>query len=195
MGAFPNLSRNVPFCPRLSSFVLLGAQNGDKSGQKRTNEDKTGHFGTNWETPPFSIYPHLALLKNRAIRDSNRVIRAETGTKPDLETRTIATEIATAPFGQHCADLNTEAEKRKAYTTTTERKSFGELFWPKRKTFQAGGGYQNPVKTRKTISTTEIFPLWPPFFSAKKSSALEQGGVCFLFPSRRAFSPEQLSEP
>ena len=23
MGAFPNLSRNVPFCPRLSSFVLI----------------------------------------------------------------------------------------------------------------------------------------------------------------------------
>ena len=63
MGVFPNLSRNVPFCPRLSSFVLLGARNGDKSGQKRTNGDKTGHFGTNWETPPYSIYPHLALLK------------------------------------------------------------------------------------------------------------------------------------
>ena len=62
MGAFPNLSRNVPFYPRLSSIVLLGARNGDKSGQKRTNRDKTGHFGTNWETPPFSIYPHLALL-------------------------------------------------------------------------------------------------------------------------------------
>ena len=62
MGAFPNLSRNVPFCPRLS-FVLLGARNGDKSGQKRTDGDKTGHFGTNLETPPFSIYPHLALAK------------------------------------------------------------------------------------------------------------------------------------
>ena len=73
--------------------------------------------------------------------------------------------------------------KKKKYTTTTERKSFGELFWPQRKTFQVGGGYKNPMKTRKTISTTEIFPLWPPFFfSAKKSSALEQGGVCFLFP-------------
>ena len=62
MGAFPNLSRNVPFCPRLSSFVLLGARNEEKSGQKRTNGDKTGHLRTNWETPPFSIYPHLALL-------------------------------------------------------------------------------------------------------------------------------------
>ena len=75
------------------------------------------------------------------------------------------------------------AEKKKAYTTTTERKSFGELFWTQRKTFQAGGGYKNPIKTRKTMSTTEIFPLWTPLFSGKKSSALEQGGVCFLFPS------------
>ena len=37
------------------------------------------------------------------------------------------------------------------------------------------------MKTRKPISTTEIFPLWPPFFSEKKRSALEQGGVCFPF--------------
>ena len=65
-----------------------------------------------------------------------------------------------------------------------ERKSFGELFWPQRKTLQVGGGYKNRMKSRKTTSTTEIFPLWPPFFSAKKTSALEQGGVCFLFPSR-----------
>ena len=76
-----------------------------------------------------------------------------------------------------------KTEKKKAYTTTTERKSFGELFWPQRKTFQAGGGYKNPIKTRKD-HTTEIFPLWTPFFSAKKSSALEQGGVWFLFPSK-----------
>ena len=40
------------------------------------------------------------------------------------------------------------------------------------------------MKTRKTISTTEILPLWPPFFSAKKSSTLEQGSVCFLFLQR-----------
>ena len=41
------------------------------------------------------------------------------------------------------------SEKKKAYTTTTKRKSFGELFWPQRETFQAGGGYKNPTKTRK----------------------------------------------
>ena len=84
--------------------------------------------------------------------------------------------------------IGLDAEKKKAYTTITERKSFGELFWSQRKTFQAGGGYKNPIKTRKTISTTEIFPLWTPFFSAKKSSALEQGGVRFLFPNGRALN-------
>ena len=57
------VSQFVPFCPCLSSFVLLGGRNGDKSGQKRTKRDKTGHLGTNWETPPFSILPLLALLK------------------------------------------------------------------------------------------------------------------------------------
>ena len=49
-GGVPNLSRHVPFCPRLSSFVLLGAQNGDKSGQKRTNGDKTD-TGQIWKRP------------------------------------------------------------------------------------------------------------------------------------------------
>ena len=45
---------------------------------------------------------------------------------------------------------------------------------PKIATFQLG------TKTIKTISTTEIFPLWPPIFFGKKSSSLEQGGVCFF---------------
>ena len=49
-------------------------------------------------------------------------------------------------------------EKKKAYTTTTERKSFGELFWPQRKTFQAGGRHKKPLQTRKA----KIFPLWWP---------------------------------
>ena len=52
---------------------------------------------------------------------------------------------------------NDEAEKKKAYTTTTERKSFGELFWPKRKTFQTGGGYKNPIKKPGTSSVAPIF--------------------------------------
>ena len=90
--------------------------------------------------------------------------------------------------------LGTTPEKKKAYTTTTARKPFGELFWPQRKTFQVGGGYKNPIKTRKTISTTEIFPLWTPCFPAKKCSALEQGGVCFLFPSTQISGKRSRSE-
>ena len=66
----------------------------------------------------------------------------------------------------------------------------GSFGWTK-KTFQAGGGYKNLIKTRKTISTTEIFPLWPPlFFWAKKSSALKQGGECFLIPSPHSIFPK-----
>ena len=73
-------------------------------------------------------------------------------------------------------------EKTKAYTTTTEGKSFGELFWPQRKTFQVGGGYKNPMETRKTISTTEIFPLWPPFFRQRKVLHWSRVVNAFFFP-------------
>ena len=78
-------------------------------------------------------------------------------------------------------------EKKKAYTTTNKRKSFGEPFWPQRETFQVGGGYKNPMKTRKTIHLPpKSFLCGPHFFFGKGNSALEQGGVCFAFPSRRA---------
>ena len=68
----PEMSRFVPVCPLLS---FLGAQNGDKSGQKRTTGDKTGHFGTNWETPPFRIHPHLALLNSRESEIASAPVR------------------------------------------------------------------------------------------------------------------------
>ena len=77
------------------------------------------------------------------------------------------------------------SEKKKAYTTTTERKFVGELFWPQRKTFQAGGGYKNPIKLRQAISTTNFFPLWSPFFGKEKF--LTGGGRCMLSFSRADF--------
>ena len=67
-----------------------------------------------------------------------------------------------------------KTEKKEAFTTTTERKSFGELFWLQRKTFQTGG---NHIYHRNLSSVA-------PIFFGKESSALEQGGVCFLFPSQ-----------
>ena len=51
MEAFPNLSRNVPFCPHLFSFVLLGSRNRDKRGQTGTKQDISGQIGKR---------PHLA---------------------------------------------------------------------------------------------------------------------------------------
>ena len=60
----PEMSRFLPVCPLLSQFVpVLGPP---QEGQKRTNGDKTGHFGTHWETPPFRIRPHLAFLETFA---------------------------------------------------------------------------------------------------------------------------------
>ena len=82
--------------------------------------------------------------------------------------------------------LLSPTEKKKAYTTTTtERKSFGELFWLQRKTFQTGGRYKNPIKTRKTISTTKIFPLWHPFLFRKEKFCTGAGRCAFFFPAPR----------
>ena len=53
------VSQFVPKCPVLSPFVLFCPDLSPFRAPRRTNGDKTGHFGTNWETPPFSIYPHL----------------------------------------------------------------------------------------------------------------------------------------
>ena len=45
-----------------------------------------------------------------------------------------------------------------------------------------------PYKNQENhIYHRNLSSVAPVFFSAKKSSALEQGGVCFLFPSRFAF--------
>ena len=60
------------------------------------------------------------------------------------------------------------------------------IFWPQRKTFQAGGGYKNPIKIRKAISTTEIFPPWTPFFFGKEKFCTGAGRCMpfFFFPVR-----------
>ena len=80
-------------------------------------------------------------------------------------------------------NLNDYTEKKKAHTTTTERNAFGELFWPQRKTFQAGGGYKIPIQTRKAVSTTEIFPLWTPFFCKEEKFCTGAGRCMVSFPS------------
>ena len=60
------------------------------------------------------------------------------------------------------------AAEMEVYTTTTERKYFGELFWPQRKTFQAGGRYKNPIKPGRTDLPPKSFLCGPHFFGNKK---------------------------
>ena len=73
--------------------------------------------------------------------------------------------------------------KKKAYTTNTDRKSFGKLFWTQKNTSRPVVDTKTLLKNRESMSTTKIFPLWPPFLlPEKKNYSLEQGGVWFLFP-------------
>ena len=68
MGVDANwgVSQFVPKCPVLSPFVLFCPELSPFRAPRRTKEDKRGQNGAfreNWETSPFSIYPHKALLK------------------------------------------------------------------------------------------------------------------------------------
>ena len=74
------------------------------------------------------------------------------------------------------------------------KKIFRRTFLASKKNFPGRWWIQKTlIKTRKSMSTTEIFPLWTPFFPAKKTSALEQGGVCFLFPRNGIPSLDRVS--
>ena len=93
-------------------------------------------------------------------------------------------------------------EKKQSVHDHHRKKIFWGTFWPQRKTFQVGGGYENPMKTKKAISTTEIFPLWPPLFFGKEefctgpsgSNELSANGwniVCYVWPGPLALeAPE-----
>ena len=76
--------------------------------------------------------------------------------------------------------------EEKAYTTTPERKALETFSGLKKKknkkTFQAGGRYKNPIKTREAISTTEILPLWPPFLRKREVPHWSRVVYGFIFP-------------
>ena len=46
---------------------------------------------------------------------------------------------------------------------------------------------KSPIKTRKAISTAEIYPLWPPFFSAKKVPHWSRAVYAFFSQNIRRF--------
>ena len=56
--------------------------------------------------------------------------------------------------------------------------NFSGGLWPRKTIRGPVVDTKNPVRIRETISTTKISPLWPPFLSERKSSSLDQGGVC-----------------
>ena len=76
-------------------------------------------------------------------------------------------------------------EKKKAYTTTTERKAFGEFVWLQRKTFQTGGRYKKPyINQESHIYHRNISSVAPIFLG--KGKFCTGAGRCML-----PFSQEQ----
>ena len=49
-----------------------------------------------------------------------------------------------------------QSKEEKTYTTTTERESFGKLCWPSEELSRPVVHAKTPIKTRETISTTEL---------------------------------------
>ena len=86
-------------------------------------------------------------------------------------------------FKGFLVDFLSDGEEKSVHDHT-KRESFRELFWPQTRTFWAGGGYKNPIQTRKTISTTEIFHQWAPiFFGKEKFLHWSRAVYAFFFPS------------
>ena len=87
------------------------------------------------------------------------------------------------------AQKSAQSREEKAYTTTTERKSFGELFWPQRKTFQAGGGYKNPRKNQENhIYHRNLSSVAPIFWGKEKFCT--GAGRCMLSFSQQSCRPK-----
>ena len=99
------------------------------------------------------------------------------------ETRTIQTNS----FFWFCEITNVceFAEKKKAYTTTTERKSFLELFWPQRRTFQAGGGHKNLMKNQENQSYHRNLSSVAPIFFGKEKFCTGAGRCMLSFSQIR----------
>ena len=77
-------------------------------------------------------------------------------------------------------------------TTTTERKSFGELSWPQTRTFQAGGRYKNPIKARKPYLPPKSLLCGPHSFRHRKVPHLSRAVYAFFFPVFALLRPEKL---
>ena len=63
------------------------------------------------------------------------------------------------------------------------KKIIWRTFLASKKNFPGRWWIQKPYKTRKTISTTEIFPLWTPFFLQRKVLHWSRAVYAVFFPA------------
>ena len=94
-----------------------------------------------------------------------------------------------------------QAEKKKKYTTTTAKEKLLENFSGfKEKLLRPVVDTKTLLKkNRKTISTTEIFPLWPPFFFGKEKFCTGAGRCMLSFSqpthrTKRVFALSRLKQ-
>ena len=72
---------------------------------------------------------------------------------------------------------NSQSREAKSVHYHHRKKISWRTFLASKMNFSGRWSIHKPhIPTKKTVSSTEIFRLWPPFFSAKKSSPLELGG-------------------
>ena len=80
------------------------------------------------------------------------------------------------------AELLRKMAKAEDEKSVTERKSFGELFWPQRKNFSDRWWIQKPYKNQE--KKAYIFPLWTPFFFCKEKFCTGAGRCMLSFPQQ-----------
>ena len=83
-------------------------------------------------------------------------------------------------FG-HFWNYGLPIQRRRKRAQPPLKENLWRTFLASKKNFPGRWWIPKPYKSQETISTTEISPLWTPVLPAKRSSALEQGSVWFLF--------------
>ena len=122
-----------------------------------------------WSNSPLLFHTLGISRISRSSKESLLNLQKWTFLKDPFQKTPFSDPESQAYLGQRRKNIHNHHRKR---TFLASKKNFPGQWW-----------IQETYKTKKSISTTEIFPLWTQSFSAKKSSALEQGGVCFPFPS------------
>ena len=85
-------------------------------------------------------------------------------------------------------ERNKRAEKKKAYTTTTERKSLGEPFWPQKINFPGWWWVQKPYENQENhIYHRNLSSVAPIFFGKEKFCT--GAGRCMLSFSQESTPP------